>query len=182
MEEIYASGLTGRYETELRQAGLDIHLIRQLKNKGFNQSEIAELYGVTRQAVSWIWRQYGGELSTRQRVKKAMPFTSEGKFSRAYPLQMLRDHAEFVLEGRIDQWKAKRVERLRGFYKRLREENLVVEYDPDFPPNPGVSKPGGFDYRQREPRDGNLLIRVNEYTNPTEYEGKNVWQFPPQDP
>lgn len=182
MDEIYASGLTGRYETELHEAGLDISMIRQLKNKGFNQTEISDLYGVTRQAVSDKWRKYGGELSARQRVKKAMPFTNEGKFSRAYPLQMLRDHAEFVLEGRVDKWSTKRVERLRAFYKRLRDNNEVVEYDPDIPPNPGVSKPGGFAYRAREPRDGNLLIRVNEYTNPTEYEGKNVWQFPPQDP
>lgn len=184
MDKAFAPHLIEKYERELYNAGLDIDTIRQLKNQGWNQSEIAEFYGVTRQAVSYIWRKYGGELSLRQRVIQAMPYEpgSTGPFSKAAPMSSLRDHAEFMMTGTTDRWAVKRINRLRGFYNKLRSNNWVVEYDPNIPSEPGVSKPGGFAYRPREPRDGNLLIRVNKYTNPTEYEGKNIWQFPPQDP
>lgn len=70
--------------------------------------------------------------------------------------------------------------RLRSFYRKLREENLVVEFDPNIPPSPGI-KHGGFAYRDRTPEDGDLLIRVNEYTNLTD-QGKIIWRFHPTEP
>lgn len=69
--------------------------------------------------------------------------------------------------------------RLRGFYAKLRDH--VLEFDPNIPPEPGVSKHGGWAFRPRRPEDGDLLIRVNEYTELTE-EGKMIWRFPPVEP
>lgn len=40
-------------------------IIDDLKRKGFNQSRTAEMYGVTRQHVSWVKRTYGGQLTPR---------------------------------------------------------------------------------------------------------------------
>jgi hypothetical protein len=69
--------------------------------------------------------------------------------------------------------------RLRAFVKMLRDENLVVEFDPDLPPEDGVSgTAGGWAYRKRRKRDGDLLVRVNEHTHLTD-EGRTIWRLPP---
>jgi hypothetical protein len=57
----------------------------------------------------------------------------------------------------------------------------VLEFDPNIPPIPGVSNKGGWAFRERKPEDGDLLIRVNEFTNLTE-EGKLIWRIPPIEP
>lgn len=49
-------------------------VVEDLRRKGFNQSEIAELHGVSRQAVSWHKQTYGGHLTARQVVQKAWPW------------------------------------------------------------------------------------------------------------
>ena len=166
---------------ETYESGLTIGTIRQLKDQGFNQSEIAEMWGVTRQAVSKMWQKYDGTPTIRQKVAEALPFKVADQFNRAYPLQELRDHAEYMIVGNVDRFSDIRRNRLTSFYKKLRDEDLVVEYDPAIPPDPGVCKTGGFAYRPREPRDGDLMIRVNEYTNLTEY-GETLWKFPSQEP
>lgn len=90
----------------------------------------------------------------------------------------LRDHAEFVVTGAIS---THRLKRLRAFYRKLREADVVVEYNPAIPPQPGVSRNGGFALRSRRPADGDLMIRVNEYTRLTR-EGRTLWRLPDSDP
>lgn len=163
-------------------SGLTIGIVRQLRNQGMNFAEIAREFGVTRQAVSYLWRKYDGSLTTRQKVAAEMPFVVPDQFSRAAPLQRLRDHLEYMMTLDDPKLSEDRRRRLRTFYKKLREENWVVEYDPGFSPIPGVCNTGGFAYRSREPRDGDLLIRVNKYTNLTEYGENELWHFPPHEP
>jgi hypothetical protein len=67
--------------------------------------------------------------------------------------------------------------RLAAFHNRLHDGHLVVEFDPDIPPEPGVSNKGGFALRPRLPKDGDLMIRVNEHTTLTD-EGREVWALP----
>ena len=74
-----------------------------------------------------------------------------------------------------------KLKRLRGFYKILVEQDVVLEFDPELPPIPGVANKGGFAYRPRERRDGDLIIRVNEHTTLTP-EGRLIWCLPPQIP
>ena len=69
---------------------------------------------------------------------------------------------------------------LRNFYRKI-AEGFVLEYSPDIPPQPGVSLPGGFAYRERTPDDGDLIIRVNEHTALTD-ESRMLWRLPPQLP
>ncbi|QOC58408.1 helix-turn-helix DNA binding protein [Mycobacterium phage Maxo] len=57
----------------------------------------------------------------------------------------------------------------------------MLEFDPNIPPEEGVSKAGGWAYRPRRPEDKDLLIRVNDYTDLTE-EGAMIWRFPPREP
>lgn len=155
-------------------------VIEDLRRKGYNQSEIAEMHGVTRQAVSWQKVTYGGTLTPRQRVNEAWPWETKDKHNDCSPYQRLRDHGEYMATGGAGMNENK-LKRLRSWYRKLREENIVLEFDPEFPPEPGVAPYGGFRYVKRRKSDADLLIRVNKHTNMTE-EGRRIWRFPPRDP
>lgn len=159
---------------------LSIGEIEQLKNKGYNQSEIAEMYGKTRAAVSWHKRTYGGHMTPRETVNEEWPWETTHAHGKAAPYKRLRDHAEYMVTSGKGMSEDK-LKRLRTFYKRMRDEDLVIEFDPNLPPEPGVSPNGGFAYRKREMSDDDLLIRVNEYTRLSEL-GETIWCFPPEDP
>jgi len=159
---------------------LSLSIVEALKNKGFNQSEIARQYGVTRQYVSWIKHTYGGRLTPREIVLQHFPFVVPKELGECSPFKRLRDHGEYVATGGVGMSEDK-LNRLRSFYRKLRDENLVVEYDPTLPPIEGVSNKGGWAYRPRRKSDGDLLIRVNEYTDLTE-EGQRIWRFPSVEP
>jgi hypothetical protein len=159
---------------------LSISAIEALKAKGHSQSDIARMFGVTRQAVSWHKHTYGGALTPRETVNRTFPWQVIQLHTKASAYRRMRDHGEYMATGGKGMSYDK-LSRLRSFYKKLREENLVLEYDPNLPPEPGVALHGGFAYRRRRKSDGDLLIRLNEHTNLSE-EGRMVWRFPPKDP
>ncbi|QBJ00259.1 immunity repressor [Mycobacterium phage Pharaoh] len=163
-------------KTHARQALLP-SVIEELRRKGFNQSQIAEMHGVTRQAVSWQKQTYGGSLTTRQIVNKAWPFKTTNLHGKSKPYQRLRDHGEFMRTGSFKTMSEEKTRNLKKWWKKLRDENVVLEFDPNIPPQPGMAG-GGFRYVPRLPSDGDLLIRVNEYTTLTD-EGELIWCWPP---
>ncbi|KIA60244.1 hypothetical protein FG87_38155 [Nocardia vulneris] len=64
----------------------------------------------------------------------------------------------------------------------MRNENVVLEFDPDIAPEPGVSNKGGFAYRPRVASDGKLLFRVNRHTKEMTPEMHTIWELPePED-
>ncbi len=160
------------------QRELTLAVIEGLKNRGLSQSDIARQFGVTRQAISYYIRKYGGRLTPRQMVLEHFPWAVSTKQSEASACKRLRDHGEYVATGGVGMSYDK-IRRLRGFYERLRDQ--VVEFDPAIPPEEGVSSNGGFAYRKRRESDGDLLIRVNEHTHLSE-QGKRIWRFPPMEP
>lgn len=166
-------------QTKRRRRGkppvITVAEVDALKAKGFNQSEIAEMYGVTRAYISWIKHTYGGKKTPREKIlEEAWPWTVADRFTRSIPYRALRDHAEYVAtkgKGMTDR----QLDMLRTFYRQT--ENVVVMYDPDNPPTPGISA-GGFMYVPREESDGNMMIRLADgedmsaktravYTRPT---------------
>jgi serine protease inhibitor len=151
--------------------------IEGLKAQGYNQSQIAKMFGVSRQAVSWHLKTYGGRLTPRQRANESWPWDTTNAHGKAVPYQRLRDHGEFMATGGRGMSEGK-LKRLRNWWRKLREENLVVEFDSNIPPIPGVSPYGGFAYRERVSDDDDLLIRVNEHTRLTK-EGEMIWCWPP---
>ncbi len=160
---------------------LSLAVIEQLKAKGFNQSRIAELYGVSRQAVSWHLRTYNGTRTPRQQVLEAnFPWKVSQEHERCSAQRRLREHGEYMATGGKGMSEDK-LSRLRGFYKMLRDQNAVLEYDPSIPPIDGFASRGGFALRPRRKKDGDLLIRVNEYTDLSD-EGRMIWRFPPREP
>lgn len=159
---------------------LALSTIEELRRKGYNQSEIAEMHGVTRQAVSWHKVEYGGSLTPRQRVNKAWPWKTSDAHGKSKAYQRLRDLGEYMATGGKGMNEDK-LKRLKSWLTFLRENDYVLEFDPEIPPEPGVSPNGGFAYRKRRKSDGDLLIRVNRHTNLSE-EGRMIWRFPPVDP
>lgn len=151
--------------------------IEILKSRGYNQNQIAERYGITRQAVSWIktHRARSWSKTYREQMNDHYPWNTTGGFSDNYVDHRMRDHGEWVLSGGLALSAARR-KRLRYFYNSLTKQNVVVEFDPNFAPS-GGSKIGGFRYRARKISDGNLMIRINKHTNVTEMGGK-LWQLP----
>ena len=152
---------------------LTLAIIESLKAQGLSQSEIGRQFGVTRQAVSWHVRTYGGSLTPRQKALESWPWIVPTRFNQQSVFRRLRDHGEF--------WATKgegmdfvKLSSLRGFYQRL--EDQVVEFDPALPPSDGISE-GGFAYRERLESDGDLLIRVNQHTHLSD-EGRKVWRMP----
>ena len=159
---------------------LSLSIVEDLKGKGYNQSEIAEMFGKTRQYVSWIKHTYGGRMTPREIVLKAWPWKVSTWQSQTSPYRRMRDHGEYIATGGKGM-SADKLNRLRAFYQKLHEEDLVVEFDPAIPPTPGVSNKGGWAFRRRLPQDGDLLIRVNEHTNLTDV-GRRIWRFPEVEP
>src|SRR4029077_18926414 len=111
------------------RATLSLSVIEDLKNKGFNQSEIAEMYGVTRQAISWHKHTYGGRLTPRELVNQHFPFEVPMEMGQTSPFKRLRDHGEYIATGGVGMSEGK-LQRLRSFYRKLRDEKLVLEFDP----------------------------------------------------
>jgi transcriptional regulator with XRE-family HTH domain len=152
---------------------LSLAVIEGLKRKGLSQSEIARQFGVTRQAISYYVRKYGGELTPRQKALEHWPWMVPVRLSNQVPYKRLRDHGEYYATNGKGM-SPEKLGLLRSFYQRL--EGLVVEFDPDLPPSEGAGI-GGFAYRERLESDGDLLIRVNEHTFLSE-EGLKIWVRP----
>jgi hypothetical protein len=159
---------------------LSLSLIEELKDQGYSQSDIARMFGKTRQAVSWHKRTYGGKLTPREEVARHFPWKVPHHQNQSSPYRRLRDHGEYVATGGKGMSKDK-LSRLRSFYRKLREGNLILEFDPQIEPISGVSNRGGFAFRALTEADADLLIRVNEYTCLTD-EGRMIWRLPTVDP
>jgi hypothetical protein len=156
---------------------LTLSIIEELKNKGYTQSEIARMFGVTRQAVSWHKHTYSGTLTPREVVLLNFPWKVSAGQSRCSAFRRLRDHGEYVATGGAGM-SFDKLQRLRSFYRMLQDQ--VLEFDPAIPPLEGFALHGGFALRPRTEADGDLLIRVNEHTTMTE-EGRMIWRLPETD-
>ncbi|AIW02967.1 transcriptional repressor [Mycobacterium phage Malec] len=162
---------------------LTLSTIEDLVGKGYNYREIGDMHGVTRQAVEWQVKTYGGRLNTRQQVKELWPFETKVIHSKSKAYQQLRDHGEYMRQLSFRGFSEEKKKRLISWWRRLRTENLVLEFDPTIEPAPGMAG-GGFRYVPRTEEDDDLLIRVNEYTK-VEDDGKLnmkaelLWKWPP---
>lgn len=156
---------------------ISIGIIEELKRKGLNQTEIAELFDITRQAVSYHKVVYNGTRTPREEVNKHFPWKVPSELNQQSPCRRMRDHGEYMATGGKGMT-ADKLNRLRAFYRKLIDEDVVVEFNPLLPPIPGVANRGGFAFRPRQKRDGDLIIRNNAWTTLTP-EGRMIWRLPP---
>jgi len=156
--------------------------ILEYRNKGWSDAKIGRFFGVSRQAISAKAAHYGLPKSKHRVARDSAPFLVPETWNRATAAQRLRAHRMYVLFPDSHGLPDDEISRLRSFYEKLKNEGLIVEFDPTIPPNPGISPNGGFAYRKREPRDRNLILRLNDYTYVEDsYEGSHyyeVWSFP----
>ena len=155
---------------------ITLEMIEALKNQGLNKSEIAARFNITKQAVSYHKATYNGAKTPRELVLENFPWKVPEAMCQTSPYRRLRDHGEYMAtqgKGMSDD----KLKRLRAFYRKLRDEDVVVEFDPKIPPRVGVSNKGGFAFRPRTRSDGDLIIRVNKHTTLTT-EGRLIWCLP----
>ncbi|GGM45217.1 hypothetical protein GCM10012275_15340 [Longimycelium tulufanense] len=159
------------------RSGLTPEKVAACMLRGDTQAKIARDHGVSPQYVSQLKQQVGDRLKTpREEALEHFPWRPvPRRFKNSHPLRMLRDHFEYMATGGRD-FSDRRLRELASFYNYLEREDVVVEYDPEIPPHE-VDSVGGFAYRRRQGSDGDLLIRVNEYTNLTE-RGRRLLKFP----
>lgn len=172
-----------RQSRSRNKSGLTPALINELKARNVSQAEIARMYGVSPSYVTWIKRNYGGVIkSPYETIRELWPWKVDTRFQDASVHKRLRDHLEFMALGnsRFDVSSYRRG-LLRGFYRKLKNENLVVEFDPEIPPSDGIFT-GGWAFRTKTTLDGDLIIRVNEHTRPLDTRAKMIWRFPPELP
>lgn len=156
---------------------LTVGLIDELKRKGLNQSQIADVFDVTKQAVSYHKTKYNGYRTPREIALAEFPWNVPEAMAQNSPYKRLRDHGEYMATGGKGMSQDK-LKRLESWYRKLRDEDVVLEFNPVYPPVTGVANKGGFLYRRRRESDGNLLIRVNEHTELSE-SGRLIWAWPP---
>lgn len=162
-------------------SGLTPQVINDLRKKGYNQTQIAEMYGISRSGVSYIKNSAGTPYRTpREAAMDSFPWKDmASKFKAATPYHRATDHLEYVATGGKGMAPYK-LQRLRSWYQMMQELGVVLEFDPSNPPRPNL-KSGGWDYKPRESEDGDLLIRVNRYTTLSD-EGYEIWRIPDKVP
>lgn len=119
------------------------------------------------------------EKKPREKMAEHYPFKHpRSEVNAAIHCRYLRMHARFVAGGREELNDQER-SRLRGFYARLRRENLIVEFDPAIPPT-RYNVYGCYRFAPRTEDDRpNYLIRINEHTTITpRAERFGYWEFP----
>lgn len=148
--------------------------------KKYTQSDIAKETGYSRQRISQVKYQTDRYTRTfREQAKDIFPFkVPRDPFMDSVPDKRLRDHGELMFAG-VDELDPEKRRRLRSFYSMLRRDNLIVVFDLDNPPSPGIGQ-GGYAYVPRTTDDGDFLVRFNEDCELTEEE-RLLWRFPPVD-
>lgn len=161
-----------------KSAGLTPQMIDALKRRGYNQTQIGEMYGLTRARVSQIKHEVTSfDRTPRERAMDLFPFrVPREPFQNSAPDKRLRDHAEYAVTGGTGMTVDK-LKRLAWFYKKLQEEGLIVSFDVNNPPSEGI-KYGGYKYEKRTDQDGDFIVRFNGDVDLSD-EQKLMWRFPP---
>lgn len=136
----------------------DNDVLLKLRRQGWSYEDIAQEYGVTKGAV-YLRLKQAKATTDRPDYSHLIPWTVRTEHAHARPAGMLRmlgrREAGLAIppakERMLDRWLAE-----------VKEANVVVDYDPDYPPNPANPKNGGWHYRRRKPEDGDSLVRKPE--------------------
>ena len=132
----------------------------KLRQQGWTYDDIAAEYGVTKGAVYLALRQ-AKAVKDRPRYDQLIPWTVKSEHASARPAMMLRLFGRREAGLEIPRPKARMLDK---WLAEVREADVVVDYAPDFPPNPASPVTGGWHYRRRIAEDGDGLIRKPEVT------------------
>lgn len=136
----------------------DNDVLKKLREQGWSYDDIAQEFGVTKGAVYLRLRQ-AKATTDRPSYAHLIPWTVRSEHAHARPVQMLRLMGRKENGEKLPEVKARM---LNKWLKEMAAADCVVDYDPDYPPNPANPKNGGFHYRRRRPEDGDSLVRRPE--------------------
>lgn len=133
-------------------------MLLTLRRQGWSYEDIANEYGVSKSAVYLQLRQARGT-KARPSYKHLIPWTVRREHTHAHPVTMLRllgrrengESIPAVKERLLDKW-----------LREVKEADVVLCYDPEFPPNPASPTSGGFYYSRRRDSDGDSLTRADD--------------------
>lgn len=157
--------------------GLTPDLVRDMIDAGQKQADIARQFGVSRQYVSKLAKKAGHE-SPFKVLHDNLPWDVPGEYTDNTLWKNLRRHGILMTTGHLGE--PDRVH-LRGLYRKLGLFNQVVDFDPSYPPLPGLSSTPGFAYVPRTERDEDFMVKIRPGTNITRI-GDRIWRMPPEIP
>lgn len=126
----------------------DPTVLRRLLTQGWTVMDIAGEFDVTRSAVSKALSR-AGLTPTPLRVADIIPWKIEKQHQ---ALSIMEHFRAIVKQRRGIALRAEEAEGLKNWLRLLNENEVVVNYHPDAPPN-DASKKGGFYYVPREETD-----------------------------
>lgn len=150
-------------------------LVLWLMDHGYRQSEIAREYGVSRQYVHKLAKN-GGYVPPITTVTENLPWEVDPSCYRNTIYISLRAYGHIQLAGR-DSLELDTVRRADTLVRRLRVFNQVIDYDPDYPPVPGLSNVNGFAYVPRTEQDEDFVVKIRPGAKITPL-GDKIWRLP----
>lgn len=156
---------------------LTSELVLWLMGKGYKQSEIAVEYGVSRQYVHKLAKN-GGYTPPITTITENLPWEVDGECFRNTIYISMRAYGHSVLTGR-DSLEKDTVRRADTLVRRLQVFNQVIDYDPEYPPVPGLTNVNGFTYLPRTEADENFLMKIRPGVKITPL-GEKLWRLPEQ--
>jgi len=154
--------------------GLTPELVIYLMNNGHRQVDISREYGVSRQYVHKLAKD-AGYTSPIGMVRDNMPWEVDPSFNRNATLVAFRLVGHIALAP--DKLTKDSVDRAKGLLKRLEQFNVVVDYDPAYPPIMGLTNTPGFAYVPRTDEDENFIMKIKPSVRVTPL-GNKIWRIP----
>ena len=157
-------------------SGLTPSLVIYLMKSGQRQTDIAQSYSVSRQYVNKLAKQ-GGHISPITTVKENMPWEVDPELRRNSTIASFRlvGHAAVAPDNLSEESR----ERANSLIRRLKEFNVVVDYDPAYPPIIGLTSLPGAKYLPRPEDDEDFIMKIRPGVRITPL-GSRIWRLPKQ--
>lgn len=153
---------------------IDPATVRYCLAQGMTQTELAREYGVTRQYIHKLAKQAGHE-PLRTIVTENFPWPIQPDFTKNNLYQALRVVGLWNMDPNMV--KPNTLQKLRGVLRKLQNFNTVLDYDPGYPPVPGLTNTPGFAYVPRAESDENFIVKIKPETRITPI-GRKLWRMP----
>lgn len=150
-------------------------LVIWLMDHGYRQTDIAKEYGVSRQYIHKLAKN-GGYISPISTVGENLPWVIDPAFNKNAVYIALRAYGHTRVAGR-DAMEPDSVRRADTLIRRLEVFQQVIDYDPDYPPIPGLTNTSGFAYLPRRPEDEDFVVRIRPGVDITPL-GDKIWRLP----
>lgn len=132
-------------------------ILLQMRGQGWKYDEIAAEYGVSISAVYQQLKQAKAVTPLRKH-NDLIPWRVRTEHAHSHPLTMLRLLGRRNRGEDLPPVKARMLDK---WLREVKEANVVLCYEPDYPVNPASPTVGGFYYSRRRKEDGDSLTRIN---------------------